>query len=1000
MMKKKEKSIFRTILSAMLLVLGIEILLLVAALGISHVSTQLNQNAVDILEKQVDNRNSYLQNVLTANQELSAITSWINEETQALIDSGQIRIEDIGKDKEAYLPLMKSISERMINAMRRRSVTGIYVALNTEDMDQKSQGDFIPSLYIRDLDPDSLPPGKNRDLLMERSPVELVKSTGISTDKGWKAQMAVSDESTRKIVYPVFQEAYKDQEKLNAADYGHWTTEEYTLDGDDRPAIAYSVPLILSDGTVYGVVGVEMLSEYLKTQLPYEELQNESAGTYILAYTKSSLKDEEIILEGVSSLNGKNSSLEKDLQSGELKLEKNGYGDYQLKLNGKKYYMAIKPLQLYSRNAPFSQEQWILIGAVEMGQLFSFSGHVLKVLAMAILLTFLVGVLSSLVVSLRLARPVRKLSGEVEEVQKNKSTSLHFSETGVQELDQFAGAITQMNQDMITISTKFLRIMEMASVELGGFEIRSENEVVYVTENFFSMLGKEKHQGEILTGKKFREFLEAFDKACPHTSSGDEARIYCIKHANGEIRYVRMEIKKEPDRQIGLVEDVTKVTRERMNIEHERDYDTLTGLYNRRAFQRESEKLFREHPEKLKIAAFVMADMDNLKYTNDNFGHDFGDRYIHEAGRGFAEYVPEGTLCSRISGDEFNLLFYGYDSKDEIRKVLTEVKNAIDGKHLMLPSGKKLRLSISGGISWYPENSTDLKQMKKFADFAMYQVKRSKKGQFKEFDPEVYNRNAGEAQQRKQFVQLMRREDITYYYQPIVSAATGRIRALEALMHIEMSMLRSPEDVIRFAKEENCLHDLERITFFRAAEGYYRLRSNGEVRGDELLFVNSIASEYMSDEECREFRQRFRDIRSQLVLEITEQEVLSKEALEKKTSTGFLGELALDDYGSGYNSEKSLLMISPKYIKIDMVIIRNIDTNVDKQQIVANIVDYAHQRGMYIVAEGVETAAELEKVLELKVDLLQGFYLARPAAVPGEINPNALKIIKNRSREN
>lgn len=634
-----------------------------------------------------------------------------------------------------------------------------------------------------------------------------------------------------------------------------------------------------------------------------------------------------------------------------------------------------------------------------MGQLFSFSGHVIKVLSMTILLTLLVGILSSLIVSLSLARPVKKLSDEVEEAQKNNSTSLRFSDTGIRELDQFAGAITQMNQDMLTISTKFLRIMEMASVELGGFEVRSENESVYVTDNFFSMLGKKELSEKSMTGKDFMEFLDSYNKSCHHTVRGDGSRVYSVIHNSGEIRYVRMEIKTEPDRQIGLVEDVTKVTRERMNIEHERDYDTLTGLYNRRAFQRESEKLFREHPEKLKHAAFVMIDMDNLKYTNDNFGHDFGDRYIHEAGRGFAEYVPDGTLCSRISGDEFNLLFYGYDSQDEIRKAISEVKAALDRKYVELPSGRKLHLSISGGISWYPEDSADLKTLKKYADFAMYQVKRSRKGHFREFELDVYNRNAGETQLRKQFLQLMKREDIAYYYQPIVSAVTGKIRALEALMHVEMSMLKSPEDVLCLAKEEKCLHDLERITFFCAAEGYCRLRANGKVRGDELLFVNSIASEYMTDEECREFRQRYLDIRSQLVLEITEQELLSKEALERKTSKGFLGAVALDDYGSGYNSEKSLLALSPKYIKVDMVIIRDIDTDIDKQQIVANIVKYAHQRGMYIVAEGVETAEELKKVLELEVDLLQGYYLSRPAATPGAINPDALKIIEeNRKR--
>jgi diguanylate cyclase (GGDEF) domain len=167
----------------------------------------------------------------------------------------------------------------------------------------------------------------------------------------------------------------------------------------------------------------------------------------------------------------------------------------------------------------------------------------------------------------------------------------------------------------------------------------------------------------------------------------------------------------------------------------------------------------------------------------------------------------------------------------------------------------------------------------------------------------------------------------------------------------------------------------------------------------KFLRIMEMASEYMTDEECREFRQRYLDIRSQLVLEITEQELLSKEALERKTSKGFLGAVALDDYGSGYNSEKSLLALSPKYIKVDMVIIRDIDTDIDKQQIVANIVKYAHQRGIYIVAEGVETAEELKKVLELEVDLLQGYYLSRPAATPGAINPDALKIIEeNRKR--
>lgn len=339
-MKKKEKSIFRTILVAMLLVLGIEILLLVVALGISGVSEHLNQNAVDILEKQVDNRDSYLQTLLAANQDLANLSGKINKRAQELIDTGDLDIQNIGSSRTDYVELMKAVSDNMLNAMRRRSVTGIFLAFNTEDLDEKNPEDAIPALYIRDLDPDSQPPAKNTDLLMERSPVELVKTMGISTDKGWKTDMILSEESTKDIIYPTFQAAYTDHGRLNAEDYGHWATEQYTLNGDDRPAIAYSIPLILSDGTVYGVLGVEMLSEYLEMQMPYEELQNNGVGTYILAYTGSSLKDEKIILQGVTGISGKDISTVKSFRHGKLKLEKNEYGDYQLKLAGKEYYIS------------------------------------------------------------------------------------------------------------------------------------------------------------------------------------------------------------------------------------------------------------------------------------------------------------------------------------------------------------------------------------------------------------------------------------------------------------------------------------------------------------------------------------------------------------------------------------------------------------------------------------------------------------------------------------
>ena len=433
---------------------------------------------------------------------------------------------------------------------------------------------------------------------------------------------------------------------------------------------------------------------------------------------------------------------------------------------------------------------------------------------------------------------------------------------------------------------------------------------------------------------------------------------------------------------------------ERQRMEHERDYDALTGLYNRRAFQRESEALF-EHSEVLGHAALLMIDLDNLKHTNDTFGHDWGDAYIRQAGQCFISSVPAKTLCARISGDEFNLLFYGYQSQEEIRALLQNLSLAVSNTALELPSGRKLPLRLSGGVSWYPENSTDLSMLKKYADFAMYQVKKAEKGHITEFDPELFTKNAKETEMRRLFHKMLNEELFTYYFQPIVSATDGKIYAYEALMRGNLPALAQPDQILQLAHEEECLHEIERLTMFLSAKSYATFLSTHQIRGDELLFVNSIASQYMNHDEAVAYVEQYGFLQDRIVIEITEEDSPDLTALQRKREMpGFPAVFALDDYGSGYSNEKTLLELAPTYIKLDLSIIRDIDSDPDKQQIVGNIVSYAHQRGMKIIAEGLETPAELLKVLELDVDLLQGYFLAKPSDVPKPVSAESVAVIE------
>lgn len=985
-------TIFHTILRSMLWILFIEIALLVGILYLCRINTSLEQNAVDILQIQTENRQNYLQGQMLDAQDLSSLAGKINAVTQAMLDDGEISLDTLDSSSDAASPLLLSIGDSLISSMRHRPVTGIFVVLNTHDLDTREKGEPLPCLYLRDLDLNSSPSQRNSDLMLVRAPAQVVQSLYIATDTSWTPSINYGANGSSGFLYPVFQAAYHGNGELDAADYGHWTSSPYTLSGDDHSAIAYTIPLILDDGTVYGVLGVEILESYLQALLPGTELQNDSSGTYLLGVaSNSAIGKDDLTVSVISASPAANAPQQSYDQA--LLLKPSKRGGYQSDSPLGLCHAAVAPLTLYNRNAPFSNEQMLLIGSVPVSALYAFSGYVVRLLIIAVLVVLTAGLFSSLVLARKLSRPISRLSDEVAHARESRSSIPMLSATGIIELDRFSSAFTQLGREVLDTSTKFLRIMDMASVELGGYELRSAPDSIYVTDNFFDLLGMPGVDADDLTAQSFRELLQRFERSCPHSPAPDGATLYHIRLPSGKERYLRIETTHEDGTQVGLAENVTANTLEKLRIEHERDYDTLTDLYNRRAFRRICAEFFCS-PEKLGHAALLMFDLDNLKQINDTFGHDWGDEYIRLTGECFAKNAPARTVCARISGDEFNALFYGYNDQDTLRADICALKAALEQSVVQLPSGRELRVSVSGGIAWYPESSTNLITLRKYADFAMYQVKHSRKGELLEFDPEVYRTDLQERRCHEEFRRLINEELVTYHFQPIIDAKDGSVFAYEALMRVDLPTLHSPADVLRLAREENCLHEVERITFFRASSAYQTLENAGKVVPSALLFVNSIASQYLTPDELSEYSARYASILPRIVIEITEEEVLDPKALcIKQTIRGSSGAFALDDYGSGYSNERSLLELSPNYIKIDLSIIRDIDTDANKRQIVSNTVSYAHQRGMKVVAEGLETADEVRTVLSLGVDLLQGFFLAMPQVEPGGASEESLAVI-------
>ena len=959
--EKRERSVFSTIFISVLVILAVEVTLLIGSIAVSRVPQQLDRNAEDILAKQVENRSRYLEDFLVQAQNLGDMPNRINEKTEALLTSGQISKDTLGQSSASSEPLLEAIADDLVTQLRSSSVTGVFVVLNTCDLDARKTNGRLPGIYLRDLDPDAAASERNEDLMLSFAPAGIVKSMRISTDSCW--QPALDYEELDDFVYQPFMTAYQDGGKLLMAQYGRWTTSPYVLPGDKREAIAYAQPLILPDGTV--------------------------SGAYLLAVTTDEKTVGSIPLQPVTF-----STQDRSLKSAQSIVMQDSSAAGTIVVNKTKYFACAEPLTLYDRNAPFSNEHWLLLGIVPNSTLYKISNDMQSLLLVAVVLTLGVGLVCSYLVSRGLAHPIRQLSDEVAAIQDKRTEIPKLSRTGIREIDGFSTAITQLSQDILDTSTKFLRIMDMASIELGGYEIREDSDKVFVTDNFFSMLGMQNANPNDVTRERFEMLMEELVLQKESFSLQDGGCVFTIPQKDGSERFVMLRITGEDEVQVGLVEDVTAATLERRRIEHERDYDVLTGLYNRRAFNARAKKLFRM-PEKLGHAALLMMDMDNLKQINDTFGHDWGDRYINLAGQCFAQTLPQNTICARMSGDEFIVLFYGYDRRDEIRQVLNRLSEAIKERTALLPNGDTMRISISGGIAWYPENGRDLATLKKYADFAMYQVKHESKGEMGEFDIGAYNQEVYAAQLRREFLQMLRESSAGYHFQPIFSAHTGRVEAYEALLRVKMPLLSSPLTVMKLAREMDKLYEVERLTIFKATSTFVMMQNRGRLHRNTKLFLNSIASSSLTDEDVAEFKAQFAELLNNLVIEITEEEEIDREALERKRrAMGDQGALALDDWGSGYSNSNSLLELSPDYIKVDITIICDIDTDADKQQLVKDIVEYAHGRGMKIVAEGIETEAELRKVIELGVDLLQGYFLAKPAASPSEIAPQALRVIR------
>ncbi len=420
-------------------------------------------------------------------------------------------------------------------------------------------------------------------------------------------------------------------------------------------------------------------------------------------------------------------------------------------------------------------------------------------------------------------------------------------------------------------------------------------------------------------------------------------------------------------------------------LERLANYDVLTGLPNRAHFYKHLDDVIQQANHESGLALFFL-DLDGFKLINDSLGHAAGDQLLLQAAQRITKCLRRSDLVARLGGDEFTIILENLASPGVAIKIAEKVLHTL--RQAFYIFGQEFKVTASIGIAYYPYHAKDAEALVKLADIAMYQAKSQGKNRFFLFSEELDRNVTDKMQLLRDMQQALQEDAFELYYQPRINLKTAEVSSAEALIrwqHPEKGFV-SPAVFIPLAEESgmiNALGDWVLTKVCAQIQTWHRkglkLRLAANVSVHELQdkgFVNKVLAS------IKQF-----DIPAELLeLEITESTAmlnveLNIHKLERLAAEGIT--LAIDDFGTAYSSLNYLKRLPVHCLKIDRSFVQDIDaTDSVNRAIVRSIIALAESMELDVVAEGVETAEQLEFLKAHNCDEAQGYFFSRP--VPAE----------------
>lgn len=415
-------------------------------------------------------------------------------------------------------------------------------------------------------------------------------------------------------------------------------------------------------------------------------------------------------------------------------------------------------------------------------------------------------------------------------------------------------------------------------------------------------------------------------------------------------------------------------------LEFQANHDALTMLPNRTSYRNRLQRLIKEQQQTETPIALVIIDLDRFKEINDTLGHPTGDQVLRLLAERLSETFARADNLFRLGGDEFGLLLERHNRvrsiefANDVHKLLGQVIHL--GEH-------SLRLSASIGIAIYPEHGVDADSLIAHADVAMYQAKAQ------QTMTAVYERSLDpNSEQRLHEINALRealdRDGLDLHYQPQIHMRTGEIHGFEALLRCPFSSLSTLE-VVHLAETTGLIHPLTEWVISTALSN---CREWCETDGDIAVAVN-LSGVCFRNQDLEE--QLYRQLQAwslspeHLKLEITESTMMHDPAGAAEILSGIAHTgvgVAVDDFGTGFSSLSYLKNLPVNELKIDRSFVKQMHESAQDKAIVQSVIELAHNLGMQVVAEGVETAKSWELLNRMGCDYAQGYYIARP--LPGD----------------